>query len=635
MNRYISDEIIKEIEDKADVVDLIGGYIKLKRAGNGRFKALCPFHEEKTPSFVVSTDRQMFHCFGCGKGGNVFRFVMDREGVDFPNAVHMVADRYNVTIPETENREHKHSCPEGVDLPNQIDKNRILKLNSDISEFYKNYLVNNQNSPVGVYLANRNLSSEVIESFALGAAPDAWSASLEYLLSRGYTQDEMIAAGVVIVKEETGKVYDRFRNRLMFPIWDEQGRIVAFSARTIELEPQGAKYVNSPETSVFRKSRVLYALSLSRRGIKDKQCAILCEGQLDVIAMHRAGFNNAVAPQGTAFTDQQARMLKRYTEQVYISFDSDSAGLKATLRTIEILLPIGFAIKVVSMPPGNDPDSIFKAQGPAGVTRLIEASLDFFDFILFQLEEEYDKKTPWGQNKIVESMLNYITKIPIKNSVLRSSYSSRLAHSLSLPESAIFQQLKYIKKEGEIRTAKQESYAKNRENSPLSVQNVNVEQPQILYPPTLLKAEALLLELVLTHGVIAKRLSDELPHSMISTSPVGKALNEVIAMTLNGEWEYAEAKLTSNLSLNPSPEISAALTSPGIHSDDKEKIHEMQEKALRDCLVKIKKYYADIELKAIMQQIATATGEAKDQLTRDYQTKLKQKLSLSADTVFA
>ena len=162
MNRYIPDEIIKEIEDKADVVDLIGSYIKLKRAGNGRFKALCPFHEEKTPSFVVSTDRQMFHCFGCGKGGNVFRFVMDREGVDFPNAVHMVAERYNVTIPEPEYREHKHSFPDGVNLPNQIDKNRILKLNSDISEFYKQYLVNNPNSPVGVYLANRNLSSDVI-----------------------------------------------------------------------------------------------------------------------------------------------------------------------------------------------------------------------------------------------------------------------------------------------------------------------------------------------------------------------------------------------------------------------------------------------------------------------------------------
>ena len=350
MNRYIPDEIVEQIRDRADIAEVVGTYIQVKRAGANRFKALCPFHNEKTPSFHLNQDRQAFHCFGCGKGGDVFGFIMEKENVDFPNAVHLLADKYNIIIPE----DTKNFGGAADNRPKGPRKDRLFKVNTAAAEFFVKTLIGNPSSPVGEYLKTRNLPQEVITDFSVGAAPDDWHAIQNHLATLDFTQEEMIASGI-LVENEKKNIYDRFRNRLMFAIWDEQNRVVGFSGRSVDKDPQGGKYVNTPETPLFKKSKILYALPLAREAIKKHSHVILCEGQMDAIALHRAGFKNTVAPQGTAFTDEQARILKRYTDNIKIAFDSDSAGAKATVRSIEIMLPIGFNIKVVTMPPNSDP----------------------------------------------------------------------------------------------------------------------------------------------------------------------------------------------------------------------------------------------------------------------------------------
>ena len=608
---FIPEEIVDQIRNRADIVDLIGSYLPLKRAGSNRHKALCPFHNEKTPSFVVSSDKQTFHCFGCQKGGNVFTFIMEKESMDFPNAVHMLADKYNVVIPEPE---HKHGSHSHTPTGPSIKKERLYRLNEELTVFFEENLRNNPQSEVALYLQQRKIPADVVSHFRIGAAPDDWHGAHHHFIQQSYSKEELIAGGV-IVENEKGNIYDRFRNRLIFSIWNEQGRIVGFSARSVEKDPQGGKYVNTPETPLFTKSRILYALPFAREGIKQKKYAILSEGQLDTIAFHRAGFTNAVAPQGTAFTDEQARLLKRYTDQVIIAFDSDSAGQKAMLRTIEILLPIGFDIKVLNMPEGNDPDSIFNSEGAEGLRNLVKSSISFIDFILMYETQANDISTPWGKNKVVESVLKYITKI--QSSILRTTYSSQLAHKLALPESAVFDELNKFRKYNQRRT--------NRG----SFNHTEVQPPESATPATpsiptaILKAELGLLELSLSHGTYSKQLAEALPHNMISATAVGEALNTVISMTLNDEWEFAEDQIKKRLTENPSPEISRILTLPDFEEKDTEKQHEKHEKVFADCLATIINYYRKIEINSLTAKLATAEGEEKQNILKELQKKTR------------
>ena len=608
---FIPEDIIENIRLRADIVDVIGSYLPLKRAGSNRHKALCPFHNEKTPSFVVSSDKQTFHCFGCQKGGNVFTFIMEKESMDFPSAVHLLADRYNVVIPEVQRGQNSHAA--ATTAP-RIKKEKLYKLNEELAALFEENLHKNPQSEVANYLKERQIPAEVVKHFRIGAAPNDWHAAHHYFLQKGYSEDELVSGGI-IVKNEKGNVYDRFRNRLVFSIWNEQGRIVGFSARSVEKDPQGGKYVNTPETPLFIKSRILYALPFAREGIKNLKYAILAEGQLDTIAFHRAGFTNAVAPQGTAFTDEQARILKRYTDQVIIAFDSDPAGQKATLRSIEIMLPIGFDIKVLNMPQGNDPDSIFNTSGADGLRNLVQSSISFIDFILMYETRENDISTPWGKNKVVESVLKYISKID--SSILRTTYSSQLAHKLSLPESAVFNELNKYRKYDRVK-AERGNFNHAEVQPPASATPVAPSTP-----PVLLKAEIGLLELALAHGTYGKQLAEALPHSMISNTPVGNALNTVISMTLNDEWEFAEEHIKKMLTEHPCPEISQMLTMPQFEEENSEKQHEKYEKVFADCLATIINYHRKLEIKNLTQQLATAQGEEKQKILKELQEKTR------------
>ena len=403
----VSKDVIEEIRSRCDIVDLIGSFVPLKRSGTNTYKGLCPFHQEKTPSFHVDASRQMYHCFGCGKGGDVFRFYMDKENVGFSDALHMLASRVGVVIPE--NSGENSDPAEGRRRADA--RERLYRVNEDFCCFFERTLLGNPDSPPTQYLIKRGIPRDVAEKFRIGAAPDAWTACLEYGLSLGYTEEELVISGIVRRKEETGRLFDHFKGRLTFAITNEQGRVVGFSARSLEAKPPAGKYINTPESPVFKKGNLLYALPLARKMMVEKNMAILCEGQLDTIAFHRAGFECAVAPQGTGFTEGQARILKRYANRIFLAFDADSAGQKAILRAVELLLPLSMEIKVIRIPGGKDPDELFRNGGPDAVAAAVDDAIPWLDVLVASLPERYDMDSPAGRGRAAGEVAGYLLKI--------------------------------------------------------------------------------------------------------------------------------------------------------------------------------------------------------------------------------
>lgn len=604
MERFIPDEVIDEIRSRCDIIDVIQGYLPLKRSGN-KYKALCPFHTEKTPSFTINQEKQIYHCFGCGKGGDVFRFVMEKEGVDFPNAAHILASKSGVVIPDKP-RGAGGGVYDGKVSDAGRQREKLYKIHEELAAWYSRLLSEKTATKVAEYVRNRGIPEESIVKFRLGAAPDSWDDAMRLLGGKGYTPEEILLAGVVVKNEENGKTYDRFRNRLVFPIWDEQGRVVGFSARTVEKETVGAKYVNSPETPVFKKSRILYALHMAREAIRDKQYVILCEGQLDVIAMHSAGFCNTVAPQGTAFTEEQARILRRYTEKVYLCFDSDEAGLKASLRVMDILLPLGFEVRIISFPNGKDPDEFLKTNGPEALSESVEKAISFFDYVYDKAVKEFDINSPWGKDRIVSEVLSYVAKI--ESPVVRSSFAAKFAQIMKIPESIVYKEL----------NRKNESSAGSGYVPRQSASEADV--PPQNEDTVLSRAEETLLELALAHGDIGRKLAEEIPNEMISGSPIGHALETVISMTLNGEWENCSKVLIDKLCNEPCPSISRLLSLQNDYSP------EMREKALNDCIVVIKRHHLVNENIVLMQEIENCHDENERNLLRGKYMENKKKL---------
>jgi DNA primase len=380
----IPSETIEQIAAANDIVEVIGSYFPLKRAG-ANFKALCPFHQEKTPSFMVSPSRQTFHCFGCGAGGSVFRFVMEYEHVDFPSAVRKLATRSGITIVETR---------VGADEDRQYETRRkLLKLHAEAAAWFHENLIRKEIGEAALkYLKSRGISSEIAKRWQLGYAPDEWDAFGSWARAQGYDQRDLIASGLVKAKDEkeaqrpqTSNLkpqtsYDRFRGRIMFPVCNDVGEVIAFSGRLLTDEDGAAKYLNSPETTLFRKGNVLFGLHKSKRALIDANCAIVCEGQLDLITLFEAGITNVVAPQGTAFTENQARILKRFVNEVVLCFDSDAAGAKAAERSLDALLENDLIIRVVELPLGEDPDSLVRREGREQFEKRVANARDFFDY---------------------------------------------------------------------------------------------------------------------------------------------------------------------------------------------------------------------------------------------------------------
>ena len=363
---YVPQEILDEIVARCDIVSVVNEYVPLKRKGSN-YQGLCPFHNEKTPSFSVSPGKQIFHCFGCGKGGNVFRFIMDIEGVSFLEAVERLAKRANVTLPEKEMTAAQRAKLE--------QRKRYLKINNFAARYYQKILLETEaGRPYREYLQKRQIDEEIIQKFQLGATPSGWDNLYQNLKKRGVTTQEMLDLGLISASRREGQYIDRFRNRLMFPIGNEKGEIIAFGGRIIDKDSSPQKYLNSPDTPLFHKSRNLYGLHLARNSIRNQDMAIIVEGYMDVISCHQHGITNAVAPLGTAFTPEQGRLLMRSTYQIGISFDGDAAGIKATMRCLDILSDLGATARVIQIPDQADPDEFLKKYGKEAFLQLIEDS---------------------------------------------------------------------------------------------------------------------------------------------------------------------------------------------------------------------------------------------------------------------
>lgn len=377
---YYPDELIEEVRMKNDIVDVISGYVRLQKKGANYF-GLCPFHNEKSPSFSVSPGKQMYYCFGCGAGGNVYTFIQEYENYTFPEAVKMLADRAGVNLPEIEYSEEAKKA--------ESKRSRLLEINKEAAKYFYFQLRARQGETGYRYLRDRQLSDETIKKFGLGFANKTSNDLVQYLRSKGYSPELIHEAGLCNVDEKHG-MYDKFWNRVIFPIEDINHRVIGFGGRV--MGDGTPKYLNSPETPIFDKSRNLYGLNFARTSRKGN--IILCEGYMDVISMHQAGFDQAVASLGTAFTLGQASLLKRYTKEVLLSYDSDGAGVKAALRAIGILKEAGLTGKIISLEPYKDPDEFMKNLGKKAFQERIDHAENSFLFEIRMLEKEYNLSDP-------------------------------------------------------------------------------------------------------------------------------------------------------------------------------------------------------------------------------------------------
>jgi DNA primase len=462
MSPSFSKRTLDDIRFRNDIVDVIGSYFHLQRTGSG-FKACCPFHKEKTPSFHVNQQRQIFHCFGCGAGGNVFRFIMQHEGQDFTGAVRMLAQRAGIPV-ETDEVGEAGS-----------DKSVLYRLLGEVSAFYHKFLKDEPAAEAARrYLQKRDLPPEIWEKFLVGYAPDSWDHILTWGHRNNYTDAQMEMAGLILKKAEAGEgrsgYYDRFRGRVMFTICDEQGRPIGFSGRSMEADPKGAKYINSPETPVFRKSRILYALDKARRHIVESREALVCEGQIDTIRCHHAGFEAAVAAQGTAFTEEHVRILRRYADSVCLVFDPDKAGQTAAIRTAGLFLEAGLAVRVAALPEGDDPDSLIRKKGAPAFRAVIDRAMSAVSFQIQVLSATENPRSELGAMRIARAVLQTIRQSP--NAVQRAALIQEVATRLNIPASALTEDLRHAMRQAQpsaaalARDAKEESDAKPMTHPP-------------------------------------------------------------------------------------------------------------------------------------------------------------------------
>ena len=418
---------LDELIARSDIVDVVSGYVALQRKGGNLF-GLCPFHNEKTPSFSVSPDKQIYHCFGCKKGGGVINFIMEIENLTFPEAVRFLAKRANLPVPEDDGPQ------DGADRL----RRRVLELNRDAARWYYDLLCSPEGAAVQAYLDKRQIRKSIAVRFGMGASPDRWDGLLTAMTRRGYTKEELLAAGLV-VNGRNGRLYDKFRNRLMLPVIDTRGDVVGFGSRVIDnSEP---KYMNTTETITYSKRRILYGLNLAKKTKRPN--IILCEGNLDVVTLHQAGFDNAVASMGTALPGEQTRLLSRFTKELVLCYDNDNAGQLATQRALELLNNSEFSVKVLKLPnrmvdgqpTKQDADDFIKNYGPAAFENLLSGSENGVEFRMTQIAARYDLTSDEGRIGYAGEMAEELCRL--ENAVERDVYTNRAAQTAGLSPEAM------------------------------------------------------------------------------------------------------------------------------------------------------------------------------------------------------
>ncbi len=420
----IAEHIIEQVREANDVVDVVADYVQLKRSGRNFF-GRCPFHDEKTPSFSVSPDKQIYHCFGCGAGGNVINFIMEHERLDFLSSIKLLADRANIHI-ETDPGEPRK----------KDDRASIYNMHEIAGRAFEKQLKAESGKSAKEYLLKRGLSEEVLKTFRVGFAPDSWDTVTLEVMKLGLSQDVLSRSGLLMPKNGGG-YYDRFRNRIMFPIMDINGKVQAFGGRIFG-EAEGAKYMNSPETPIYHKGRTLFGLNQSRDEIRSSRIAILVEGYMDLIRLYQEGFQNVVAGTGTAFTPEQAGMIKRFADKVLVCYDGDAAGQKAAQKAGLTLLDKGLDVRIIQIPSGEDPDSFFDEKEAKEFQKLIGSAVDFMSFVLKTNQDQMD--SPVKRTAFLEGMVSELALM--HNEILRGMLAGQLADEMHVPEEAVLGLLK-------------------------------------------------------------------------------------------------------------------------------------------------------------------------------------------------
>lgn len=441
MARRIPDIVLDDIRDRTDLVGFIGEYVPLKKTGRN-YKGLCPFHPEKTPSFNVSPDRNIFRCFGCGAGGNVFTFLMHAEGMSFVEAVRHLARRAGVEVP----------APSAEEATDARRRERLLQVTRRAASLYHRYLLEAAEAEVArSYVADRGLADDIIEAFELGFAPAGWDFLVTKAQASGVSTQDLEAVGLVVRSERSGGHYDRFRARLIFPIKDHRGEVVGFGGRVLDPHATEAKYINTPETVLYQKGRLLYGMEKARQAAQDVDELLVTEGYFDVITAHQAGLANIVATLGTALTEQHARLIGRYAQRVTLVFDADQAGVAAARRGADHLVAEGLQVKVMTLPAGEDPDSYLRSAGLEAFTVARKEAKPLIDFLLEELLRAEEAASPAGKGRVARELMPLVGRIP--NLVERDEAVRRVAVVLGVREEALRDEFRRLRTETRRPTA--------------------------------------------------------------------------------------------------------------------------------------------------------------------------------------
>jgi DNA primase len=425
------------VRQQADIVRVIGDYIQLKKAGAQNFVGLCPFHGEKSPSFSVHATRQFFHCFGCGKSGDVFKFVQEREQISFPEAVRLVAEKMGIPLPRMQYSSESEAEDAGK-------RGRLIEMHERACKFFEDQLRRPEGAQAREYLAGRGLKEETIRTFRIGFAPDS-GFTLKDRLKADFSDEMMRASGLFSFKEgsegSAAAMYSKFRNRIMFPIANENGKIIAFTGRTLAKdEKSGPKYLNSPETPIYSKSRVLYNLDRAKEAVRKLGYVILVEGQMDCIAVYSAGFHNVAASSGTAFTETQVRLLGRFSKDIVVNFDPDTAGAAATDKSLGMLLEEEFNIRVLRLEAGFDPDLFIRQNGAEAYAKALKGSAKYFDYLVERALKLFPTRSPEGKKNAVNFLLPHIHRVPSR--IVRDELANDIAQKLNIDTTVLRQEFK-------------------------------------------------------------------------------------------------------------------------------------------------------------------------------------------------
>ncbi|MBR5246016.1 MAG: DNA primase [Clostridia bacterium] len=521
----LSDDFLQELRNRADIESTISSYVNLKRAGRIS-KGLCPFHGEKTASFTVYPDTQSYYCFGCGNGGDVITFIKNIENLDYIDAVRFLADRVGIDMPDENN----------YDSTMNKRRLRMLEANREAARFFHNCLKTNDGTVGYRYFKERGLSDDTIRKFGLGFAPDSFNSLTNHLMGLGYTKDELVYANLARRSQKNpNNIYDNFRNRVMFPIIDVKGNVIAFGGRV--MDDSKPKYLNTSDTLVYKKSMGVFALNLAKKSGKDS--LILCEGYMDVIALHQAGFTNAVAGLGTALTSEQAHLLSRYASEILISYDADEAGQKAAARALGIFKNTTAKIKILRLSGGKDPDEIIKNYGIEKMKAIITGAANEVEFALLREHSKYDLASDDGKRQYLQAAIKVLSNV---GAIELEIYASRIANELSVAKEVIISEAKRQAKKNTLVQQKKEFTEIQRQEDILDKLN---PQRKTFYRAS--KAEEMLIALIMANPEFLKSVNEKLSSDDFVTDfnrRIYKAVIDRLSQGKSAEISFLYGELT-------------------------------------------------------------------------------------------